>query len=108
MPVVAGSRKKMPFEPLSRKLSVTDWASKRVVNVPFGDSVRTFAPASPLLDCVPIPKIMEPLTPAAPDDGIDGSSMTTPWLLSENREIGFCSCSERGAATSTHPVVEHA
>ena len=46
----------------------------------------------PLFDCVPMPKINEPVAVAAPVAGSVGNWMRTPLLSVVNMPAGFCNC----------------
>src|SRR5208337_3924530 len=77
MPVVAVSRKKSPFEPLSKKLSGYVTPLKVVMTipilVPLSGTARTVAPPTPLFDWVPMPKIRLPLGSSEPPLGTAGN-----------------------------------
>src|SRR5207244_4410468 len=77
-PVAVESRKKKPFDPESMKLDPSDWPLKTVVKLPAASVVNTFADPRPLLDCVPIPNVSDPVSDAVPPDATDGSCISTP------------------------------
>src|SRR6266700_2623804 len=83
-PVVVESRKKKPFEPLSIKLLeyATPW--NVVMKFPELSAACAWALFSALLDCVPIPKIMEPVTDSAPVAAICGRTIAKPLLSCGN------------------------
>ena len=72
-PVVAESRKKMPFEPESMKLDVYVWPLNTVAKLARLSSVKIFADPSALLLCVPMPNVIVPDIEAAPPVGTVGS-----------------------------------
>ena len=54
-----------------------------------GSAVKTVALLNELFDCVPIPRISEPVTEGAPAADTAGSSITVPLLSEGIADTGF-------------------
>src|SRR5215472_10115917 len=106
----AESRKKYPFEPLSMKLTSVKFVpwNCTVKFAKVESTGRTTALPSPLLDCVPIPKIREPDAVVCPASGIAGSCKIVPLLSLANIHTGFCTCVVMLCLVLPHPVELHA
>jgi hypothetical protein len=63
---------------------------KVVVKVPERSVAIANAPFNPLLDCVPIPKIIEPVKAGDPVEITCGRTMDKPLLSWGNVQTGFC------------------
>src|SRR3990167_5682386 len=90
---IVAESKYRPLEPVSIKLLVRLCAPSRVVKCPVeGSVVRTVPDVNWLFDCVPMPKISDPLKVATPGELTAGKSITTPLLSDANRGTGFFTC----------------
>src|SRR3954464_12805743 len=68
---------------------------KVLVKLPERSVAIATAPFNPLLDCVPMPKIMEPAKGVAPVAITCGRTTDKPLLSWGNIHTGFCSCAAR-------------
>src|SRR4051812_7949524 len=97
----------MPFEPLSRKPArvVPLYV---VLKVPDAFAVNTCAEPSWLLDAVPTPNTIRPVTLGTPPSGTSGNVIATPLLSVGNRATGLVTCDASGATLEAQPVAGQA
>ena len=78
-----------------------------VVRLPERSGLKTSALPSPLLLCVPMPKIRDPFAEDVLPE-TEGSCKRVPLLSMEKDATGFCTCFAPGWAIIWHAELGHA